>query len=92
MNSMDQHEPEQRGLTTTWRERQLTRRGVLRSAVSAALALPTLSLLAACGGDDDDDSTPVTSAATATTGGSGAGATSAPVSYTHLTLPTSDLV
>ncbi len=82
MNSMDQHEPEQRGLTTTWRERQLTRRGVLRFAVGAALALPTLSLLAACGGDDDDDSTPVTSAATATTGGSGAGATSAPVEPT----------
>lgn len=74
---MDQHD----GVTsesTPWRDRLLTRRGVLRSAVGAALALPALSLLAACGGDDDDDDT----TATTPTGGSGAAATSAPAEPT----------
>ncbi len=67
---------------TPVRERAFSRRGLLRSVLGAAVSLPLIPLLAACGGDDDDDDVATPTAATAPTGGDAATATTAPAAAT----------
>ncbi|HYI16776.1 MAG TPA: ABC transporter substrate-binding protein [Thermomicrobiales bacterium] len=60
-------------------DRRLTRRGLLRRMAGIAIAVPALSLLAACGSDDDDDGDTPTATVASDQGGSTPAATEAPV-------------
>lgn len=74
---------------TPVRERALSRRGLVRGMLGAAVGLPLIPLLAACGGDDDDDDTTPTAAsgnaATSTTAPAPAAATDTPADATPTT-------